>query len=284
MPKTKSKRTLRMMENLVQKVCDDGYTLNQVAEENGVTNETVYKHLDEVAEAAGMTREDLVNKSRANNATQNSMKLQPKDRFKEYWTKEMHLIAIKRLAEILGRTPTSQDYDDCPWTPSHITVRKYFGIAWNDFVREAGLEVNTYKPWTDEDLFSGVRQLAKELGKVPTRREYERCEYTAHSGIIRMRFGSWNTFLEKAGLKPRDGQSCPKTGWTMMRSISAGRKLYDELGRLPTTKEFNECEYTPDIEYVNEIFGSWGEYCSTAGLMYRNSDSKTRYRKRTGQA
>ena len=54
-------RTLKMMENFVR-LHNEGHSINEIAEEFSLSATTVYNKLGEIAEKAGMSREELLEK------------------------------------------------------------------------------------------------------------------------------------------------------------------------------------------------------------------------------
>ncbi|MBR2658918.1 hypothetical protein IKD57_03465, partial [Candidatus Saccharibacteria bacterium] len=99
----------------------------------------------------------------------------------------------------LGRTPTMREFEKDQRTASPAAIQKRFG-SWNKFLEEAGLNTNRSFA-SDEELIQQAQMLARELGRTPTMREFEKDQRTASPAAIQKRFGSWNKFLEEAGLK-----------------------------------------------------------------------------------
>jgi len=57
--------------------------------------------------------------------------------------------------------------------------------------------------YSDDDLLEDIQRVANEIGRSPTRDEYQRLGN--HSGRnIQVRFGGWNAALETAGLETRE--------------------------------------------------------------------------------
>ncbi len=60
------------------------------------------------------------------------------------------------------------------------------------------------KRYTDEQILDQLRDCAKDLGRSPTMREFERHDgTTVHPQTVIERFGSWNAAKREAGLVPR---------------------------------------------------------------------------------
>ena len=108
---------------------------------------------------------------------------------------EKLLAQVRMLAEELGRSPSSSEFDKNPRTASSDAAMSRFDGKWNKFLDAAGLEP-IKKSVTTEELLVQVRMLAEELGRAPSRREFDKDPRTASSDTARSRFdGSWNKFL-----------------------------------------------------------------------------------------
>ena len=181
------------------------------------------------------------------------------------YSKEELIEQVQKMAEELGRTPTIDEFRKNPNTGSNYQVLKFFA-EWNDFIRAAGLKVSFN--YSKEDLIKQVREYAAELGRTPTSDEFKSCPNTASTGVVKELFGSWNAFLEEAGLTV-----IRKTGqhFTKEELIAQLLDLRDRLGRTPTRKEFHSDANTTSSWHVAKLFDSWGSFVEAAGLtMYGN--------------
>lgn len=106
---------------------------------------------------------------------------------------------LRILSKELGRTPTYEEFVGNPRTASGTLVKKFFG-SWPDFIDASGLK--PYKQTDKESLIEQAKTLSKKLGRAPTQREFADDPTTAGVSTAVNRFGSWNGFLEEAGLKP----------------------------------------------------------------------------------
>ena len=117
------------------------------------------------------------------------------------YSKKELVLQVKKLAKELRRTPTSGEFNNCPNTVSRSAIIKRFG-SWNEFIRLAGLKPTRRKNYYDRnDLIAQVNGLAQELGKTPTRREFDASPTTVSSGLALKLFGSWNGLLRAANLR-----------------------------------------------------------------------------------
>ncbi|MBO1306312.1 hypothetical protein JZO70_09080 [Enterococcus sp. 669A] len=155
------------------------------------------------------------------------------------------------IAEDLGRTPVREEF---PYTSLTITR---FG-SWTKFLESAGLEQYTAKNrMKNEELIELVQARATELGHAPTKDEF------AYTALAKTRYGTWNNFIESAGLEPNNPRyNLSET--QLMELIQAQAK---KLRRTPFRKEF---KYST---YAVKKFGSWDEFIESAGLEKRKAMS-----------
>jgi hypothetical protein len=104
---------------------------------------------------------------------------------------------LERLADQLGRTPTSRDMaEDGKYATSNYSRK--FG-SWNDAVREVGLEPTRDRDVPREELIDEIQRLAEELGGPPTVAEMkEHGDYGVKT--CSNEFGTWNEALKTAGV------------------------------------------------------------------------------------
>lgn len=96
---------------------------------------------------------------------------------------------VKILADKLNRAPRTVEF-----AYSNAAIHSF--KSWNKFLLTAGLKPNnTSTKITNETLLKEVKLLAQQLNKTPVYRDYQNSKLAAN------RFGSWNKFLEEAGLK-----------------------------------------------------------------------------------
>lgn len=113
------------------------------------------------------------------------------------------LEGIKKLAEELGRPPTSPEMESMGRF-SMIVYPRRFG-SWNKALEMAGYEIHLPRKAHDksnEELLEEIRRLRDDLDRRPTITDMdERGAYS--SKVYRSRFDSWNNAIEEAGLEPR---------------------------------------------------------------------------------
>jgi hypothetical protein len=113
------------------------------------------------------------------------------------YTKAELIKQVQGYAAELGRTPTSPEFEANNNTASAITVAKYFG-GWVEFLEAAGLSQKN-RGYTNEELIAQLRNLEKELNKVPSMVDFNRHPETASFSTIKNKFKNWHGFLTAAG-------------------------------------------------------------------------------------
>ena len=187
------------------------------------------------------------------------------------WSDEELIEQVQMLATKLGRTPTGREFDENPNTASTHTVTAHFG-SWNKLLEAAGLEVNKRMDnnITDEKLITQVQVLAKELGRIPSMRSYDKDLKTANATAVISHFGSWNKFLEAAGLEVKH-----RKGIANEALIAQIHMLAKELGKVPFVEEFDKDPRTASTATVRRNFGSWNKFVVAAGLeVNKSTDEK----------
>lgn len=112
--------------------------------------------------------------------------------------------------------------------------------------------------YSDDDLIRIIQDKAKELGRVPRRRDVKQFD------VIAKRFGSWNNALIKAGFTP----SWKTKEYSREDYIKMIRTKAKELGRTPYAREWDEDKRFPGIDKTRKDFGNitWNEILEIAGL------------------
>lgn len=104
---------------------------------------------------------------------------------------------LKRVSEIVGRSPTEQDMLD-HGNFAYSTYFRYFE-SWTRAKSIAGVDDPTDTKISDDELLAELCRVEESVDGSPTRREVDKLgEYP--SSTYKYRFGSWNEALEEAGL------------------------------------------------------------------------------------
>jgi hypothetical protein len=181
------------------------------------------------------------------------------------FTRDDLIKALHTLSERVGRTPIEHDTHKYPDIPGHTTFVKRFG-TWREALEAAGIPLNPlYMGYDRETLLDHLREVAEELGRAPSKREFKEFEgpnpetYAAH-------FGSWRAALAEIGLTVRTSRR-----YESEQLLQILRELADELGHTPTTAELQAREDLPSSYTYRDRFGRWTEALRRAGLTPRHS-------------
>ncbi|NLV02937.1 HNH endonuclease [Haloferax alexandrinus] len=163
---------------------------------------------------------------------------------------------LRRFTEQLGRPPT-RDEMEADGTYSATAYCNEFG-SWSNGIRSIGHKPAQEGRVPDEALIESIRNLANELGRVPTAPEMD--EQGAYSQrTCANRFGSWANAVHEAGLEPAGKQNIPTP--ELLAEID---RLASELGHAPTVGEMNsEGQYHVTTYY--DRFESWRQAKRHAG-------------------
>lgn len=171
-------------------------------------------------------------------------------------TPEKDLLAdIRRVADILGKTPTTREYTN-QGSYSIGKVFRRFG-SWNDALAEIGFDPN--QVISDKKLLADIQQVADNIGKTPSRKEY--VEYGAHAAQTVVRhFGSWNNAVTEAGLDPNPTEVTVETLLTDIHRVA------DKLGETPSCSQYLEHGDHSPTTVRNKFGGSWKAGVREAGF------------------
>ena len=168
---------------------------------------------------------------------------------------------LERLADELGRTPTSRDMaEDGDYGVS--TYLNKFG-SWNDTVREVGLEPTRERDVPKKELIDEIQRLAEELGGSPTVAEMrEHGDYGVST--CSSEFGTWNEALKTAGVGTNKEKDVPKSD--LLAEIHRLNENVEEgliASHMRKMGKFSVGTY-------GRKFGSWNNALKEAGLELSN--------------
>lgn len=169
------------------------------------------------------------------------------------------LAELRRLADDLEKSPSMNDMAERgEYSPS--TYQSRFG-SWSQAKEEAGVQTHASEvEYTDADLLADLREFADQLGKTPTKAEM-RSDGPHSPSTYASRFGSWTDALREADLDARD----EATGIPEADLAAELRRVADEMGRRPTSTEFDERGAYSASTYFRR-FGSWQAALEAAGV------------------
>jgi hypothetical protein len=171
----------------------------------------------------------------------------------------------EQINDIGGETaPTRAKFDEEAEIPLG-TVTRYFD-NWTAALAAAGYETNPTS-YTKADLIEQVQAMAAETGSPPSSPTFSDADHTASLSAVYRRFDSWEDFLIAADLDPSEMQSA---GYTAADLVAAIKQVGEELGRSPTSEEFQQHPETPTFHLIYRHFDTWGEAVEAAGFEPNN--------------
>ena len=155
------------------------------------------------------------------------------------YTDEQILGELTQCAERLGRSPTMREFSSDPKTTVHPqTVIEHFG-SWNRAKRRAGLVPRRFA--TREELLALLKDLGKELGRVPTSRDIDE-----HRGKLPSKSLYWHTFGSLTNALREAGFDVPVGEERLERALEQAVRLAKKLRRLPRFADWTEARKRDD--------------------------------------
>ena len=155
------------------------------------------------------------------------------------YTDEQILGELTQCAERLGRSPTMREFSSDPKTTVHPqTVIEHFG-SWNRAKRRAGLVPRRFA--TREELLALLKDLGKELGRVPTSRDIDE-----HRGKLPSKSLYWHTFGSLTNALREAGFDVPVGEERLERALEQAVRLAKKLRRLPRFADWTEARKKDD--------------------------------------
>jgi hypothetical protein len=148
--------------------------------------------------------------------------------------------ALKRLAELLGRTPRARDADADHDVPCHSPYVTRFG-SWRKALEAAGIPLDARNTGYDcEMLVDHLWELAETLGRTPRLADLEATDGPCGT-TYQSHFAGWSEALVEARLEV-DRRS---RRYNREELLDVLRVFADELGHAPTTVELAQREDLP---------------------------------------
>ena len=107
---------------------------------------------------------------------------------------------LKKLAKEIKKTPTIANINKNKKYPSSSTYMNRFG-SWNYALKKSDLKLNSQKKFKKAELLGNLKQLYKELDRVPKTSDFKKRKWLASPSTYRKYFGSWKSALKQAGIK-----------------------------------------------------------------------------------
>jgi hypothetical protein len=152
------------------------------------------------------------------------------------WTKRLFKEELNRLAEKLGRIPTTSDWYESG-LPSVVSFTYKWGKPWTALVEEAGLTPRVKYGWTRERLKRQFLNLLRQGKILPLRESFNHCEQLPSTGVIRNVFGSFRAFLDECGIEAISKQSL-----CYLRGTSSGTSSRSRWTRTSKAGRTSSCQ------------------------------------------
>lgn len=150
-------------------------------------------------------------------------------------TNEQLLDLLRQKAKEIGKSPTIHDLGNKNNLPSEIVFYKRFNTqSWNKTLAIAGLELNHFQGYTEEEALNKLRNYYKTYNKILTRKEFKKYNLSPSHCFYNKHFGSYENACFEAGLinKPLSNED------RIQISINELIKLANELNKCPTVSEY----------------------------------------------
>ncbi len=195
------------------------------------------------------------------------------------YTKHELITSLQEKAKELGRTPMCKDIEDDAQMPSVYPYYTMFGSL-TDALKQAGLmpnRVGVHKKYSDLELLDILRSKAKSSGRTPTSEDVEADQFMPSRNTYRLRFGSFQRAIRKAGLKPASRHYVQQHSKDELLNIL--REKGKTLGHAPTSREIDLDPTMPASRTFRNHFGSVKNAIKEAGLVQPEFKTGIRYTK-----
>jgi sulfur relay (sulfurtransferase) DsrC/TusE family protein len=160
-----------------------------------------------------------------------------------------------------GKIPEFSDFQDHEIDPL-LYLYKY--NSWVSALRSMGYDVTELldknKRYTKAELIQYLKALANDLGRVPLIIDIDNKPNYPTSAPYRSMFGSWNNALIECGFDVN------YQTYTKLELISCMKAFYEENGRPPMIKDFENNSLYPGRNAYTRVFGSWNNALLKCGF------------------
>jgi hypothetical protein len=181
---------------------------------------------------------------------------------------------VRRVASMLGHSPSSVEYARHGRHDLSTVRRRFKGSPWAKIIGSMGLRytARTCARVADtEELRKDLTRVARELGRAPTRAEYERLGCFG-AEVVRRRSGRrrWeDAVAEIASLDPEEVRAAQANGGRRYRAtqewLGKVKTLAAELGCAPTRGDANARGINAQ-NLCTRVGGGWCEVLRRAGI------------------
>lgn len=191
-------------------------------------------------------------------------------------TRKEILEEIRYVTAILQRTPTQREFTihSRKFKGGYVTAN--FG-SWNKALHKAGLRPTRIRlgSLNRESLIEKIKQLAKEIGRTPTQKDFNNTKDFPSSGQVRRCFGNWTQAIIAADLRPTRWE---KTAGNRRQIILDWIQDFSaKHGRRPTVYDLQRSKDAPSHGVVIHLFGSHNKALIAAGFDPRKPGQNTSY-------
>jgi len=172
------------------------------------------------------------------------------------------LLKLQIYCNELGRKPTFREIANNKDLPSIGVYKRRFGSL-NVAIDMAanGLSNKPHKCDCSKELvIKDIKRITKQIGKIPTRIEFDKYTKTIGSHLISNRYG-WKNILEEIGLI----RSAP-VKYSEKILIDKLKEKNEELGRIPVRADFSG---SPNASTFFNRFGNWENALEKAGFDFK---------------
>ncbi|WP_211750442.1 hypothetical protein [Paenibacillus sp. Marseille-Q4541] len=124
-------------------------------------------------------------------------------------------------------------YEKAKLTPSAKYINTHYG-SFDQLARESNVKLSTHL-LTDDESIAALKETLKELGYIPTKKEYHSLNLTPTVGALEHRNLSWGDALRKAGYRPYTKSSLVRD------KICIENSCYNQFS--PSDEEETYCEF-----------------------------------------
>lgn len=121
---------------------------------------------------------------------------------KRKYPREFLLEELKRIAKLLSKIPTMEEFDKESKISSATLAKRFNG--WKRALSSAGFDpVKSRLTYQDIDMTEELRRVAiEELNRTPSTHEFDQFSSMSSSTLIQRLGGTWESACRMAGLKP----------------------------------------------------------------------------------
>jgi hypothetical protein len=188
--------------------------------------------------------------------------------------KEEILQDIRLVSGVLQHTPTQREFTIQSRKFKGGFVTSHFG-SWNRALHAAGVIPTRIRlqSLNKETLVSKLKQLAIEIGRTPTQKDFDTAKSFPSSGQVRRAFGNWTQAILAAGLNPTRWEKT--VGDRRQIILEWIRNFYLKHGHVPTVIDLQKRKDAPSYGVVRFYFGNMPNAVSETGLTPRLAGQNT---------